>query len=135
MWEDIVYGAFVLDLFLNFVFAYVDKDGMVVSDPRRIAWRYARTWLIFDIAACLPLDYALPDGTVSKREERRGGLVQAQRQCSRGDSVHLPPTPLLYTLRRPLCRTPPAPTSSHVWRACPALRVCCASCVSSSSLV
>jgi CRP-like cAMP-binding protein len=68
IWEAIVYAGFVTDAFLNlFCFAYQDGDSLVVA-PRRIAWNYARTWLVVDLVACLPFDYIPIDNAAGGAE-------------------------------------------------------------------
>lgn len=48
---------FAVDIALNFRTGYVgDKTGTVVMEPRLVARRYARTWLVLDVVATVPWD-------------------------------------------------------------------------------
>ena len=62
---------FYVDVVLNFVTGFeesepdeaadgsLDDAGRVVYDPAAIAKHYARTWLLIDVVACLPIDIAI----------------------------------------------------------------------------
>ena len=45
---------FWLDIFMNFVTAYMDNDGEIITDYRAIARYYTRSWFIIDLASTLP---------------------------------------------------------------------------------
>lgn len=53
--DNLVNGFFAIDIVLTFFVAYVDKATYVLVDDRKlIAWRYAKTWLIFDVVSTIP---------------------------------------------------------------------------------
>mmetsp|Transcript_21331 Transcript_21331/g.34713 ORF Transcript_21331/g.34713 Transcript_21331/m.34713 type:complete len:325 (+) Transcript_21331:205-1179(+) len=43
---------FIVDIFVNCVCAYREKDGTTVVSQKRIMYHYARTWLILDVGHC-----------------------------------------------------------------------------------
>ena len=50
----------VLDVLMNFVTAYEDRHfGILIFEPRAIAKRYVRSWMLVDVLSLAPLDYAL----------------------------------------------------------------------------
>lgn len=51
---------FVLDIAIVFVTAYEDEEGELLIDPRKVALRYARTWLLVDVLGTIPWDLLLP---------------------------------------------------------------------------
>jgi len=52
-----VNAAFAVDIALTFFVAYADgRTYLLQDDPRRIAWRYARTWLALDVASTVPIE-------------------------------------------------------------------------------
>uniref|UniRef100_A0A803MJU9 Potassium channel n=1 Tax=Chenopodium quinoa TaxID=63459 RepID=A0A803MJU9_CHEQI len=62
--DNIVNGFFAIDIFLNSV-AYIDKNYYItVNERKKIAWRYIRTWFIFDLISIIPSELVvtiLPD--------------------------------------------------------------------------
>ncbi|PHT40385.1 Potassium channel KAT1 [Capsicum baccatum] len=55
IFDNIVNCFFVIDIFLNFFVAYLDKDSnILVDDHKKIAIRYISTWFIFDICSIIP---------------------------------------------------------------------------------
>lgn len=53
--DNIVNGFFFIDIVLTFFVAYVDKTTyLFVDKPKQIAWKYARTWLAFDVISIIP---------------------------------------------------------------------------------
>ncbi|KAK6129717.1 hypothetical protein DH2020_036583 [Rehmannia glutinosa] len=50
---------FAIDIIVTFFVAYLDKATYVIIDnPKLIALRYARTWLVFDVIATIPSELA-----------------------------------------------------------------------------
>lgn len=48
-------GFFFVDIVLTFFVAYIDKATyLIVDDRKQIAWKYARTWLAFDVVSIIP---------------------------------------------------------------------------------
>nr|GMC58758.1 potassium channel AKT1-like [Ipomoea batatas] len=57
--DNIVNGFFAIDIVLTFFVAYMDKTTyLLVDNPRQIAWRYTRTWFIFDVISTIPSEIA-----------------------------------------------------------------------------
>ncbi|CAN6181411.1 unnamed protein product [Urochloa humidicola] len=55
--DDAVDAAFAADIALTFFVAYTDpRTFLLVDEPRRIAWRYASTWLALDVASTVPTE-------------------------------------------------------------------------------
>jgi potassium channel len=53
--DNAVDAAFAADIALTFFVAYAGRrTHLLVDDPRRIAWRYATTWLALDVASTVP---------------------------------------------------------------------------------
>ncbi|XP_052211408.1 potassium channel AKT1-like isoform X2 [Diospyros lotus] len=63
--DNIVNGFFAIDILLTFFVAYLDKTTyLLVDNPKFIAWKYAKTWLVFDVISTVPSELArsaLPD--------------------------------------------------------------------------
>jgi hypothetical protein len=48
--DNVANGFFAVDIIITFFVAYLDKASYLLVDNRKkIAWKYARTWLAFDI--------------------------------------------------------------------------------------
>lgn len=57
--DNIVNGFFAIDIILTFFVAYLDRSTyLLVDNPRQIAWRYASTWLAFDVISTIPSEIA-----------------------------------------------------------------------------
>ena len=55
--DNVVNGFFAVDIVLTFFVAFLDKATyLLVDDPKRIAWRYTSTWLIFDVVSTVPYE-------------------------------------------------------------------------------
>ncbi|KAF8732163.1 hypothetical protein HU200_016132 [Digitaria exilis] len=55
--DNAVNAAFAADIALTFFVAYVDaRTFLLQDDPRRIAWRYATSWLALDVASTVPTE-------------------------------------------------------------------------------
>ncbi|KAF5935048.1 hypothetical protein HYC85_026177 [Camellia sinensis] len=57
--DNAVNGFFAIDIILTFFVAYLDKTTYLIVDNRnQIAWKYARSWLVFDVISTLPSELA-----------------------------------------------------------------------------
>lgn len=57
--DNVVNGFFAVDIVLTFFVAYLDKTTyLLVDEPKRIALKYSRTWLIFDVISTIPSELA-----------------------------------------------------------------------------
>ncbi|CAI8610248.1 unnamed protein product [Vicia faba] len=53
--DNIVNGFFAIDMVLTFFVAFIDKTTyLFVDNPKKIAWRYARTWFVLDLISIIP---------------------------------------------------------------------------------
>ncbi|KAJ6745481.1 POTASSIUM CHANNEL AKT1 [Salix koriyanagi] len=56
--DNVVNGVFAIDIILTFFVAYLDKNSyLLVDDRKKIAWRYARTWLVLDVISTIPSEF------------------------------------------------------------------------------
>ncbi|KAK1399981.1 Potassium channel [Heracleum sosnowskyi] len=57
--DNVVNGFFAIDIALTFFVAYLDTNTYLLIDDRKlIAWKYARTWLAFDVISTIPSELA-----------------------------------------------------------------------------
>ncbi|XWS27197.1 hypothetical protein CRYUN_Cryun26dG0094300 [Craigia yunnanensis] len=57
--DNVVNAFFALDIVLTFFVAYLDKTSYLLEDePKKIAWRYLRTWFLFDVISIVPAEIA-----------------------------------------------------------------------------
>uniref|UniRef100_A0A2N9HEC5 Potassium channel n=1 Tax=Fagus sylvatica TaxID=28930 RepID=A0A2N9HEC5_FAGSY len=53
--DNVVNGFFAMDIIITFFVAYLDRATyLLVDDPRKIAWKYASSWLAFDVISTIP---------------------------------------------------------------------------------
>ncbi|KAI3941957.1 hypothetical protein MKW98_009167 [Papaver atlanticum] len=54
--DIVIDGIFLIDIFITFLVGYRDKKTYVFVDNHwEIAWKYATSWLIFDVIAAIPV--------------------------------------------------------------------------------
>lgn len=57
--DNVVNGFFAVDIVLTFFVAYLDKSTyLLVDDHKRIGWKYARSWFLFDVISTIPSELA-----------------------------------------------------------------------------
>ncbi|KAJ6993750.1 potassium channel AKT1-like [Populus alba x Populus x berolinensis] len=57
--DNVVNGFFATDIVLTFFLAYLDKTTyLLVDDHKKIAWKYATSWLALDIISTIPTELA-----------------------------------------------------------------------------
>lgn len=57
--DNIVNAFFAVDIILTFFVAYLDKTTYLLVDNRkRIAWKYASSWLVLDVISTIPSELA-----------------------------------------------------------------------------
>ncbi|KAI8022015.1 Potassium channel AKT1 [Camellia lanceoleosa] len=57
--DNVVNGFFAIDIILTFFVAYLDKATyLLIDDRKKIAWKYASTWLVFDVISTIPSELA-----------------------------------------------------------------------------
>ncbi|KAE9602263.1 hypothetical protein Lal_00049985 [Lupinus albus] len=53
--DNVVNFFFAVDIVLTFFVAYIDKTTyLFVDDHKQLAWKYTRTWLVFDVISTIP---------------------------------------------------------------------------------
>lgn len=57
--DNVVNGFFAVDIVLTFFVAYLDKATyLLVDSPKKIGWKYASSWLAFDVISTIPSELA-----------------------------------------------------------------------------
>ncbi|XP_022730608.1 potassium channel AKT1-like [Durio zibethinus] len=57
--DNVVNALFGIDIVLTFFVAYLDKTSYLLEDePKKIGWRYVRTWFLFDFISIIPAEVA-----------------------------------------------------------------------------
>ncbi|XP_011013838.1 PREDICTED: potassium channel AKT1-like isoform X3 [Populus euphratica] len=57
--DNVVNGFFAVDIVLTFFVAYLDKATyLLIDDHKKIAWKYASSWLALDIISTIPAELA-----------------------------------------------------------------------------
>lgn len=57
--DNVANGFFAVDIIITFFVAYLDKATyLLVDNPKEIAWKYARSWLAFDVISTIPSELA-----------------------------------------------------------------------------
>ncbi|KAI4379900.1 hypothetical protein MLD38_006139 [Melastoma candidum] len=55
--DNVVNGLFAVDIVLTFFVAYLDKISyLLVDEPKRIAWKYVKTWFMLDVISTIPYE-------------------------------------------------------------------------------
>ncbi|XP_038701134.1 potassium channel AKT1-like [Tripterygium wilfordii] len=53
--DNVVNGFFGIDIVLTFFVAYLDRATyLFVDNPKKIAWKYIRSWLVLDVISTIP---------------------------------------------------------------------------------
>jgi hypothetical protein len=63
--ELIIDFLFFCDVMFNCITSYVTEDGWIVTSRRKIFVRYARSWMLLDLAACIPFSVFEDEGSLS----------------------------------------------------------------------
>lgn len=57
--DNVVNGFFAVDIILTFFVAYLDRTTyLLVDEPGKIAWKYTKSWLAFDVISTIPSELA-----------------------------------------------------------------------------
>ncbi|KAJ7978863.1 Potassium channel like [Quillaja saponaria] len=57
--DNVVNGFFAVDIVLTFFVAYLDKATyLLIDNQKKIAWKYTRSWLAFDVISTIPSELA-----------------------------------------------------------------------------
>jgi len=59
VWEFLINCYFICDFCINFVTAYEDEMGELITRQKQIVLQYLKTWMIFDFIASVPVDWIL----------------------------------------------------------------------------
>jgi hypothetical protein len=72
MWDDWFFVElcidilFFIDVLVNCFSAYMTEEGELVTNRRKIMFRYMRGWMVLDLIACFP--FSLLESTDSESE-------------------------------------------------------------------
>ncbi|KAF5177803.1 Potassium channel akt1 [Thalictrum thalictroides] len=56
--DNVVNAFFAIDITLTFFVAYFDEFKYdYITEPKKIAWQYATTWLMFDVISTIPTEF------------------------------------------------------------------------------
>jgi potassium voltage-gated channel Eag-related subfamily H protein 6/hyperpolarization activated cyclic nucleotide-gated potassium channel 2 len=72
--ETIVDVVFLIDIVMNFKFAYWDQDYEIVDNRKIIAYKYLKSWFIVDFLAVLPFNLILKIVAASYGHSLEGNL-------------------------------------------------------------
>ena len=59
--ETVIDFLFFCDIIVNFFSAFYNSEGKLVVNRKKIATSYAKSWMLFDITACIPFHLMSPD--------------------------------------------------------------------------
>jgi hypothetical protein len=59
--DNVIDVLFFLDVIVNMLLAYWDADSNLITDHKTIIGNYARSWMVLDVIACLPLNYIIEE--------------------------------------------------------------------------
>lgn len=66
----IVDVMFIIDIIINFRTTFIDgSSDAIVSDPKRIAINYLKTWFVVDFVAAIPFDFFIRTGAKGVRNK------------------------------------------------------------------
>lgn len=54
--DTIIDFAFITDVLINFISGYIDEEGNLISENRKIAKKYVKSWFFIDIIASFPIN-------------------------------------------------------------------------------
>ncbi|KAK4483657.1 hypothetical protein RD792_010858 [Penstemon davidsonii] len=75
--DNVVNGFFAIDIILTFFVAYLDRTTyLLVDNKKQIAWKYATSWLAFDVISTIPSELARK---ISPKPLRMYGLFNMLR--------------------------------------------------------
>lgn len=81
--EFTIDGLFVLDIVINFFTTHITKQGNHTKSLKTIAYRYLRTWFLFDLTSCIPFSliemYLDDSGSDSESNVRYNSLIRLVR--------------------------------------------------------
>lgn len=85
-------GLFTFDILINCLTAFEKRDGGIEVSHKEILYAYAKSWLVFDVLACLPFSF-IEYGTRSDSE-------QTDNKSRYNNLIRLTRVPRLYKLLR-----------------------------------
>lgn len=66
---------FLVDIVINFRTAY-KKKGVLVMDPKQIAWKYFSSWFFIDFSASIPIGWFTPEGNGASKANKLFRLLR-----------------------------------------------------------
>lgn len=49
--------VYIVDILITFLTPIVDREGKIITDKKRIAKKYIKTYFFLDVIACFPFTY------------------------------------------------------------------------------
>ena len=86
-WELMVDVYFLADVALNFRTGFMDHDGKLVMNSRKIARQYITGWFTIDLIACLPVHYFLMAQDAASGMTESEGTRSAVSSGMRGSKI------------------------------------------------
>lgn len=76
VFEWVLNGLFFVDILVTCFSSYYDDEGKLVVSHQQIFVSYASTWMLLDIAGCVPFDLFFAD---SSKQTKYNGLIRLAR--------------------------------------------------------
>ncbi|VDN97348.1 unnamed protein product [Rodentolepis nana] len=77
--DKLVDVMFFMDIIINFRTTYVNKNDEVVSQPKKIAFHYLKSWFIIDLVAAIPFDAVISKSYEKQQPTALTGLLKSAR--------------------------------------------------------
>nr|CDS35237.1 potassium voltage gated channel subfamily H [Hymenolepis microstoma] len=77
--DKLVDVMFFMDIVINFRTTYVNKNDEVVSQPKKIAFHYLKSWFIIDLVAAIPFDAVISKSYEKQQPTALTGLLKSAR--------------------------------------------------------
>ena len=81
--ELLIDMMFFIDMCINFLTAFEDRDQRLESRIKEIAINYLSSWFLLDLVSCIPFQYLDPQYLKSLGPQRQQILIQQEQE---GDS-------------------------------------------------
>lgn len=63
---------FLMEIILNFRYAFEDETYQIVDDPKKISKKYLKSWFTIDVTAIFPIDVIM-SATLTSEDSGRSG--------------------------------------------------------------
>jgi hypothetical protein len=76
-------SLFAFDVLVNCIVTYEKRDGTLEKNPKVVFCSYARSWMLFDVVACLPFSFIEFGGSTDESKtsgaDNYNGLIRLMR--------------------------------------------------------